>query len=195
VLASSTDFRGVLMGKFRLPSHTTVAAYVGCFAALATGGAYAANELGKNDVRSKHIGKGQVKNADLANEAVTSPKVANGSLLNEDFAPGQSLPGNLERVSTTSNYGAIGEGSTSAKAATAECPGTKQVVGSGYNLEGGFSTGTGPSKLTDVAVTSVELAGGDPIKRVIVTAMEEEPTAADWEVTAYALCATILSDR
>lgn len=75
--------------KFRLPSHTTVVAYVGCFAALATGGAYAAGELGKNDVRSKHIAKGQVKKSDLGKNAVTSPKVANGSLLGEDFAAGQ----------------------------------------------------------------------------------------------------------
>ena len=79
------------MGKLRsrLPGHATVAAYFGLFVALATGGAYAANELGKDDVASKHIKNGGVKGKDLADNAVTSPKVANGSLLGEDFAAGQ----------------------------------------------------------------------------------------------------------
>lgn len=78
----------------RLPSHSTVAAYLALFVALATGGAYAAKLIGpkdiaKNAVKSKHIGKGQVKRADLAANAVTSPTVANGSLRGEDFAAGQ----------------------------------------------------------------------------------------------------------
>ena len=57
--------------------------------ALGLGGAWAATELEKNEVKSKHIGKGQVKNADIADDAVTSPKVDDGSLLGEDFAAGQ----------------------------------------------------------------------------------------------------------
>ena len=57
--------------------------------ALGLGGAWAASELSKNEVKSKHIGKGQVKAKDLGKNAVSSPKVANGSLLDEDFAPGQ----------------------------------------------------------------------------------------------------------
>ena len=85
------------MGRIsnRLPNHGTVVAYLALFVAVATGGAYAADNLigskdiAKNAVKSKHIGKGQVKNADLAADAVTSPKVANGSLLGEDFAAGQ----------------------------------------------------------------------------------------------------------
>lgn len=57
---------------------------------VALGGtAYAVTELERNEVKSKHIGKGQIKNADLAGDAVTSPKVANGSLLGEDFAAGE----------------------------------------------------------------------------------------------------------
>lgn len=59
------------------------------FLVLAGGTAWAAAELSRNDVKSKHIGKGQVKNSDLAKDSVTSPKVANASLLREDFAPSQ----------------------------------------------------------------------------------------------------------
>jgi hypothetical protein len=52
-------------------NHGTVVAYLALFAALATGGAYAAGEIGSNDiaknaVKSKHIKKGQVKESDVA---------------------------------------------------------------------------------------------------------------------------------
>ena len=77
------------MFRCRLPDHATVVAYLGLFVALATGGAYAASELGKGDVASKHIKNGGIKNKDIAGNAVTSPKVENGSLLGEDFAAGQ----------------------------------------------------------------------------------------------------------
>ena len=57
---------------------------------VALGGtAYAAIELEKDDVTSKHIKNAGVKGKDIADNAVTSPKVANGSLLGEDFAAGQ----------------------------------------------------------------------------------------------------------
>ena len=59
------------------------------FIVLVGGTAWAATELTKNEVKSKHIKNGGVKEQDLAAGAVTSPKVANGSLLGEDFAPNQ----------------------------------------------------------------------------------------------------------
>jgi hypothetical protein len=78
------------MGKLRARlTFANVVSVVSLLFALGLGGAWAATELSKNEVKSKHIGKGQVKNADIAANAVTSPKVANGSLLGEDFAPGQ----------------------------------------------------------------------------------------------------------
>jgi len=66
--------------------------YIALFFALGLGSAWAAVELGKGDVKSRHIGNREVKRVDLAKRAVTSAKVANGSLLAEDFALGQ-LPG------------------------------------------------------------------------------------------------------
>ncbi len=59
------------------------------FLVLAGGTAWAASELSKNEVKSKHIAKKQVKKSDLANDAVNTKKVKNASLLGEDFAPGQ----------------------------------------------------------------------------------------------------------
>jgi hypothetical protein len=57
----------LLKGK---PSHATVVAYLALFAALATGGAYAASKIGADDikenaVRSKHIKAKQVKASDV----------------------------------------------------------------------------------------------------------------------------------
>lgn len=67
---------------------------------VALGGtAYAAVEVEKNSIKSKHIGKGQVKRADIAPNAIDSTKIADGKLLLKDFTPGelpagtQALPG------------------------------------------------------------------------------------------------------
>ncbi len=69
-------------------TYSRVVSTLALFAALG-GTAYAAVELQRDDVRSKHIKNGQVKGEDLADNSVTSPKVANGSLLEEDLAAGQ----------------------------------------------------------------------------------------------------------
>lgn len=63
--------------------------YIALFFALGLGSAWAATELSKNEVKSRHIGKGQVKRSDLANDAVNSAKVGNGTLSAKDFAAGQ----------------------------------------------------------------------------------------------------------
>ena len=64
-------------------------AYVSLILALGLGSAWAAIELGRNQVKSKHIAPGQVKRADLGRNAVTSAKVADGSLRRADFAAAQ----------------------------------------------------------------------------------------------------------
>jgi hypothetical protein len=64
-------------------------AYVALFCSLSLGTAWAATELTRNSVRSKHIAAGQVKRNDLARNAVNSSRVANGSLKRADFAAGQ----------------------------------------------------------------------------------------------------------
>ena len=63
---------------FRLPSHSTVIAYLALFFALSTG-AYAAIKLPANSVATRHIKK----------DAVTGAKVKDGTLAAADFATGQ----------------------------------------------------------------------------------------------------------
>jgi hypothetical protein len=184
--------------------------YIALFFAMGLGSAWAATELERNEVKSKHIGNGQVKDADLANDAVSSPKVANGSLLDEDFAAGQlpqgpqgergpqglqgepglqgqqGAPGlsGLERVTATS-----ANDSVSGKFAIATCPGTKKVVGTGAGLEGNHFESSLPTTEANVVITRIELT--DALTSVNVGAAEEEPVASEWRVVAFAICANV----
>jgi hypothetical protein len=63
-------------------------AYTALFVALG-GSGYAAVQLERNQVRSRHIAPGQVKTSDLGAGAVNSEKVKDGSLTNADFGQGQ----------------------------------------------------------------------------------------------------------
>ena len=74
--------------SFRRPSPAMAVALVALFVALG-GSSYAAIALSKNSVKSKHIGNGQVKRADIQNDAINSSKVEFFSLRASDFRPGQ----------------------------------------------------------------------------------------------------------
>jgi hypothetical protein len=69
-------------------SYANVAATLALVLALGGGTVYAAAQLGKDSVRSKHIAKGAVKKSDLGNNAVTSPKVRDGGIKAADIAAG-----------------------------------------------------------------------------------------------------------
>lgn len=73
--------------RLRKPSRAMLVALLALLVALG-GSSYAAVTLSKNSVTSKHIKNGQVKRADIANNAVTSAKVANATLLADDFEAG-----------------------------------------------------------------------------------------------------------
>lgn len=75
---------------FRLRSYLRQhhVALLALFFSLGLGSAWAATELTKNDVKSKHIGPGQVKRSDLGRNAVNSAKVAPGTLLGSDLKAG-----------------------------------------------------------------------------------------------------------
>ena len=76
------------MGAFRGHIRNNVVGYIALFVALG-GTTYAATELNKGEVKSRHIGAGQVKRSDISKRAINSARVADGSLLARDFAPGQ----------------------------------------------------------------------------------------------------------
>ena len=70
-------------GIFGSGRYASVTATMALVVALG-GSAYAANTIRSSDIRN-----GQVKQVDLANNAVTSGKVRNGTLLRKDFRSGQ----------------------------------------------------------------------------------------------------------
>ncbi len=82
------------MGRIAAHVRQNVVGYLALFVALG-GVSYAAVELQKNSVDSKAIKKNAVKAPEIAKNAVRTAEVKDGSLLDDDFAPGQ-LPAGTE---------------------------------------------------------------------------------------------------
>jgi hypothetical protein len=78
------------------------------------------------------------------------------------------------------------DNSNSSKYVFAYCPEGKVVVGIGYELNG-FAIGATPNVQTSVVIDEASVRGDDT---VLVSAVEEEPYAIDWYITAQAICAT-----
>jgi hypothetical protein len=91
-----------------------VMAMIACFIAVAGGTAYAAATIGAGNiknaaVRSRHIENGAVKNVDLAANSVGSSNVSDGSLLAQDFKPGQLSQGPKGEKGDKGNQGDKGD--------------------------------------------------------------------------------------
>src|SRR3954454_23197423 len=70
-----------------------VCSFTALVVALSTGGAYAANTIGSDDIidesiQSVDIKNGEVKNEDLIGSAVTSSKILDGHVLTADIGTG-----------------------------------------------------------------------------------------------------------
>ncbi len=193
-------------------TYANVVASLALFIALG-GTSFAAFTLGKNSVKSENIGKEQVKSSDIAKNAITSPKVKNGSLLGTDFQAGQLPAGpqgpkgdkgeqgpqgprglrgavgisGLEKVSQTSV-----ENSTSPKVVVANCGAGKSAVSASYDIVGG-KEGVTPNGVANVIADVVEPSFPAPgaTGAVAVEAWEVNPTALNWSITAFALCAAL----
>jgi hypothetical protein len=91
--------------------------------------------------------------------------------------------GAIERVQADS-----ANNSDSTKGATATCPLGKRVLGMGGFLQGGAS-GSDPNTDTDVVLTRI--FPNATLTTVSVLAIEEEPTAQFWRVSAFAICGKV----
>ena len=137
--------------------------------------------------------------ADIADATITAADVKNGSLLKEDFKSGQLLAGpagpagppgprgqkgaqgppgisGLERKDVSSPS----SGSDS-KSVVAVCPSGKRVVGGGARV-----TGSGAAKVS--ILENFPDSDGDKWNAV---AREVTATGPAWQLTSYALCATV----
>jgi hypothetical protein len=90
-------------GIFGNGRYANVTATMALIVALG-GSAYAANTIRSSDIKN-----GQVKQVDLANNAVTSGKVRNGTLLSKDFKSGQLPSGPRGSTGATGANGPKGD--------------------------------------------------------------------------------------
>ena len=74
------------MSKRPKLSYANVVATLALFLVLTGGTVYAASKLGKDEVKSKNIAKGAVKNSDLAKNSVKGKNIKAGSVATSDLA-------------------------------------------------------------------------------------------------------------
>src|SRR5918998_536457 len=187
--------------RFRRPSPAMVVALVALFVALG-GTSYA-------------VATGSIDSREIKNNTVRSSDVRNGTLLSRDFRAGQLPAGATGARGPTGPRGATGawgpagigvpgppglsgveqiiapsaNASESGKPAGAAAPAGKAAIGGGADVAGG-STGTPPNILADVVIDEINFFPqiSNPPTSVRVRALEEEATAASWEVRAIAIC-------
>ncbi len=95
-------------GRARVPSPATIISLIALFVAMG-GTTYAAVNIRANTVGTKQIKNGAVTGRKLANNAVSSAKVKVGSLLAEDFGPGQIPTGAQGPKGDTGSQGPKGD--------------------------------------------------------------------------------------
>jgi hypothetical protein len=108
-----------------------VCSSIALFVALGTGGAYAANTIGSDDIidesiQSVDIKNGEVKGPDLLANAVVSSKIANGTVVNADLAAGAVNSASVLDESLTSSD--LATDSVGASEVAANAVGTSEVA-------------------------------------------------------------------
>lgn len=126
----------------KLPSHTTVIAYLALFVALG-GSAYAATQLPKNSVGTKQIKPNAVTKAKLKNGAVTGAKIAADTVTGGNVD--EATLGRVPSAVSAENAGHAATAGNAAHAATAtEASTLGGVPGSGFLRTNAVQFHTGP---------------------------------------------------
>jgi hypothetical protein len=198
----STNRREITM--IRLPKPATCIATVALLLAV-TGTATAAGLITGAQIKDNTVGSPDLRNngvatQDVRNNSLTSLDVADGSLKAVDFAAGELATGPAGPAGPAGTVGPAGpagpqgapgvsgleivtvssvSNSTVGKAIEASCPAGKKLLGGGAQLFGA------PGSLA----LDESFPNGAATWRA--TAYEVAPTASNWTVTAYAICATV----
>ncbi len=178
--------------KVRMPSPAMIVATLALVLALSgtavASGLITGAQIKNNTVSSVDVKNNSIQSVDVKNNSVTTADVKNGTLLAADFAPGvlqagapgpagpQGAPG-LAGVEIVMADG-LNDSSLS-KQTEASCPAGKQLIGGGAHLVNAGS---------DVALDESYPASATKWR---ATAYEINPTAVNWHLQAYAICATV----
>jgi len=141
-------------------------------------GAVQSGEIQDGAVAAAEIRAAAVTGAKLAPNAVTTTHVLDGTLLRTDFKAGEltaSFSGLQRFEGTTSSS------SANSKSVIAHCATGKKVVGGGARV-------TGPGAAAVSITESFPDSDGDKWN---AKADEVVATTQSWQLTAYALCATV----
>lgn len=152
------------MSRFGSHLRSNLVAYVALFCSLSLGTAWAATQLTRNSVKSKHIAAGQVKRSDLAQNAVNSSRVANSSLRAADFAPGELPAGAPGQTGPTGPTGPAGSALAFARVnadKTIDAAYSQNIVAlSPVNVVGAYCFNVTTSQSPRNVVATIDLAGG-----------------------------------
>jgi hypothetical protein len=110
----------------KLPSHTTVIAYLALFVALG-GSAYAATQLPKNSVGTKQIKPNAVTTAKLKNGAVTGAKIAANTVAGNNVD--EATFGRVPSAGSAESAATAGHANTAATAAHATTAADAKALG------------------------------------------------------------------
>jgi hypothetical protein len=145
---------------------------------VALGGTSFAVATGSIDGRE--ITNNTVRSEDIRNNDIRSNDVRNGSLLARDFKLGQLPAGPQGPKGDTGPQGPKGDTGLQGPKGDTGAPGAQGEPG---DL---------PNTLTDVVIGAVVPSAETVVPgTVFAAAVEEEPTADAWSVTAFAICANV----
>jgi hypothetical protein len=180
--------------SIRRPSAAMV---VACFALLAAlgGTSYATVlQVPRNSVGPLQLKRNAVGPSKVAPNAVRTGHVLNGSLLVEDFKPGQIPQGPKGDKGEKGDKGAPGLSGVETVVATgpaqsskftvvtANCPAGKRIIGGGAN-----------ASISGAFYDDLAIVGSYPLTttRWQAVAAEANATTGNWRLSAYAICAVV----
>jgi hypothetical protein len=149
----------------------------------------------RNSVGTPQLKRNAVKPSKLAPNAVRTAHVLNGSLLAADFKPGQLPAGPKGEKGDKGDPGPVGvsgwrivhslssSNSSTSRSGTANCPSGTRVLGGGGSLVGS----EGPAIVASAPAGPVFTQGTG----WSMSARELVPTAGNWSLSVYAVCASV----
>lgn len=173
----------------RRPSPALVVACIALGVALGGTGYATGLQIPRNSVGTPQLKNRAVTTVKLANNSVTSAQVRNGTLLRADFRAGQIPAGPTGPAGPAGPQGPAGlsgvernestttSTSVSPRTASLACPDGKRLIGGGARVT--------PTTLALAIMTS--FPDNDNVWRA--HARETAPTAANWSLTVYTICA------